>query len=407
MSNPTTFQQASTVLNSIYHQATGKTALTTTEADFISVATTALSINKDKVYNALIEVIGQTIFSIRRTNPVMRGLEKDLSAWGAFMRKIGIVDSDMDNNNAYAYPNLYDATGHPANPTGDGLSLDPWVIKKRDFLETYFTGQSVFSDHYTLYDEQLETAFQGPEQLVSFIALHSQDEKNKIERYKNNISRTLSANLVASLVAENNPSRVVKLVTLYNTELGLTGTDALDSQSVLLPENFKPFEQWAYSKIAYIASMMREDSLKYQTVITGKPVIRNTPYNKQHFYMLASDRYALDSRVLADAFHDNYLKYADVETVNFWQSIDTPAAINMKPTYTNTSGAIVVPTNAVSVDHVFALLFDDDTMGWRMVHHNSHLTPMNPNGEYRNVWHNMRIRTVSDNTEKAVVFLLE
>ena len=406
MSNPSTFEQASTVLNSLYQQATGRSAIISTEADFISVAKTTLSLDKDKVYNTLIDVIGKTIFNIRRTNPVMAGLEKDLPTWGAFMRKIGIVDSDMDDNNAYKYPVLYDAS-ETSNPTGDGLSLDPWVIKKREFLETYFTGQSVFSDHYTLFDEQLETAFRGPEELVSFISLHSTDQKNKIQRFKNNISRTLASNFACALVAENQTGRVVKLVTLYNSELGLTGTDALDSQSVLLPENFKPFEQWAYGKIAYIASMMCEDSVMYQTTITGKPIIKNTPYDKQHFYMLASDRYQLDSRVLADAFHDNYLKYADVETVNYWQSIKTPEQIKMKPTYTNTSGQVTVSGSAVTVNHVFALLFDDNAMGWRMVHHNSHLTPINPNGEYRNVWNNMRIRSVSDNTEKGVVFLLE
>ena len=123
--------------------------------------------------------------------------------------------------------------------------------------------------------------------------------------------------------------------------------------------------------------------------------------------MLAGDRYAIDSRVLADTFHDNYLDKADVETVNFWQSIDEPDEINIKPTYTHTDGTVKVATNAVNKTGVFAFLFDEDAIGWSIIHNNTHLTPLNPNGEFRNIWYNARIRTYSDNTEKGVVFLLE
>ena len=122
--------------------------------------------------------------------------------------------------------------------------------------------------------------------------------------------------------------------------------------------------------------------------------------------MLSDERYAMDSRVLADTFHDNYLKYADVETVNFWQSIDAPDAINIKPTYTSTSGTVTTPTNAVSQTGVFALLFDDDAMGWARIHQNVIPTGLNGRGEYRNLWYNMRIKCYQDNTEKGVVFLL-
>ena len=48
MSNPVTFQQSSTILNSIVQQATGRSQLIATEADFISAAQTALSMGMDK-----------------------------------------------------------------------------------------------------------------------------------------------------------------------------------------------------------------------------------------------------------------------------------------------------------------------------------------------------------------------
>jgi hypothetical protein len=122
--------------------------------------------------------------------------------------------------------------------------------------------------------------------------------------------------------------------------------------------------------------------------------------------MLGQDRYQIDSRVLADTFHDNYLKYADVETINFWQGIDTPDKIMVTPTYTNTSG-VATTGSAVEKTGVFALLFDEDAMGWAMIHEKVIPTPVNARGEYRNMWYHMRLRCFSDNCEKGVVFLLD
>ena len=400
MSNPVTFQQSATVLNSIVQQATGRAQIIATEADFISVAQTALSMGRDAVFNALSNVFSKTIFSVRPYSASMKGLEKTLPQWGAAMRKINIVESDWKDNDAYKYPVLFDSSQNP--PTGNGLSVDPWVISKREFLETHFLGQSVFSDSITIFEDQLETAFQNSAQFGAFLALITTNMNNKLEVVYENVSRFLVSNMAASLIAENDASRVVNLLTLYNTETGqqYTATD------IKQPDKYPAFVKWAYAKIAAIASRFKEYSVKYQTTINSKYVPRHTPYDKQKMYMLSDERYAMDSRVLADTFHDNYLKYADVETVNFWQSIDAPDTINIKPTYTNTSGVVTTPASAINQTGVFALLFDDDAMGWARIHQNVIPTGINGRGEYRNMWYNMRIKCYMDNTEKAVVFLI-
>ena len=399
--NTVTYEQCSTILNSIVQQATGRASLDTITPDFISVAQIALSVGKDAIYNALSNVLARTIFSIRPYSASMVGLEKDLPTWGQYMRKLNIVASDWGDNDAYKWPVTYDST-QSGHETGDGYSVDPWIIQKREFLQTNFLGQSVFSDHYTVFDEQLETAFTGPEEFAQFLSMMTTDMSNKLELCKDNVSRTLVSNFACGLVAENNSDRVVKLLTLYNSETGGSYT----AQSIMLPDNYPAFVKWAYAKIASIASMFRENSIKYQTTINSKYVLHHTPYEKQKLYMLAGDRFAIDSRVLADTFHDNYLRYADVETVNFWQSINTPASIKTKPTYTHTDGTVKTASSAVTATPVFAVLFDEDAMGWARVHENILPTPVNPRGEYRNIFYNMRIRCFSDNTEKGVIFLL-
>lgn len=398
--NNVTFQQSSTVLNDIVKQATGRDAVVNTEADFISVAQTALALGNDIIFNALTNVLARTIFAIRPYSATMRGLQKDLPQWGAYMRKFNIVASDWHDDDAYKYPVAFDADQTP--PTGDGLSVDPWTIRKREFIQTNFLGQSVFSDHYTVFEDQLETAFRNSTEFGQFLSMITTDMSNKIELAKENMSRGLVANFIGGLLTENNASRVVHLLTEYNQLTGLN----LTAQTVMQPENYPAFMRWVYGRIASVASLMKEMSIRYQTTINNKPVPRHTPYNKQKMYMLGQDRYQMDARVLADAFHDNYLKYADVETLNFWQGIDTPDKVMVTPTYTNTSGVATVGS-AVEQSGIFALLFDEDAMGWAMIHERVLPTPVNAKGCYRNMWYHMRLRCFSDNTEKGVVFLLD
>ena len=400
--NTLTFEQCSTVLNSLVQQATGRASVISTEADFISVAQTALSLGNDVIMNTLSNVLARTIFAVRPYSASMKGLEKSLPQWGAYMRKFNIVASDWKDDDAYDYPVTYDAT-ETENPTGNGLSVDPWIINKREFIQTNFLGQSVFEDHYTIFEDQLETAFRNSEEFGQFLSMITTDTSNKIELAKENLSRGLVSNFIGGLLAENNSARVVHLLTEYNTATGGEYT----ATTIMLPANFAPFMKWVYARIAGIASLFKEMSVRYQTMINSKPVPRHTPYNKQKMYMLGQDRYQIDARVLADTFHDNYLKYADVETVNFWQGIETPDKIIVKPTYTNTSGVVTTAGSAITKTGVFALLFDEDAMGWSMVHEKVLPTPVNPRGLYRNMWYHMRLRCFSDNTEKGVVFLLD
>lgn len=404
--NNVTFQQSSAILNSLVGQATGKTSVISTEGDFVSVAQTALNLPKDAVINAMSSVLSRTIFVDRIYNPKMGGLIKDLPTWGAYMRKLAVVESEWDDSKAHKYPVTFDAT-ETANPLGNGGSVDPWTIKKREIQQTNFLGQSVFQDHYTIFKNQFFPTFKNSTEFGQFVSMMATNMKNKIAVTYENVSRYLVSNFIAGMIVENNPSRVVKLLTLYNSELGLTGNDAFTATSIMHPDNYPAFIKWAYAKIASIASLMTEYSKRYQTTINNKPVMKATPYNKQKAYILGGDKYAIESRVLADTFHNSYINLADAEIVNFWQGIDEPDKIIIKPTYTNTSGEVVVASDAVTKTGVFGVVFDEDAIGWAKLYEDVDPSPYNSSGKYWNLWYSFDIRTFTDFTEKGVVFLLE
>ena len=296
--NTLNFEQVSTVLTSIVHQATGQAVLTPTDTgSFVSVAQVALRADRDAVMQAIGNVIGRTIFSIRPYSAKMIGLMMDTFRWGNVMRKLSIADKDWQDDPAYEWPALWDAGQTP--PSGDGQSIDPWTIKKPDILQTNFYGASVYFDEMTIFEDQLETAFTGPEQLGSFLSLIMTNLSNRLEKSNEELRRGLVCNAIASLIDEANTDRVVHLLTEYNTATGQSYT----STSIYEPANFAPFMKWVYSRVAQITDLFTEMSTMYQTIIGGKNILRHTPYQDQRVYLYSPTRHDIDARVLADTFH--------------------------------------------------------------------------------------------------------
>ena len=400
--NTLNFEQVSTVLSSIVKQATGQTVLTATDTgSFTSVAQIALRADRDAVMQAISNIMTRTIFSIRPYSAKLTGLMMDTFRWGNVMRKLSICDSDWEDDPAYKWPALWDAGQVP--PSGDGQAIDPWTIKKANVLQTNFYGASVYFDEMTIFEDQLETAFTGPEQLASFLSLIMTNLSNRLELSNENLRRGLVSNAIAAVIDENQSDRIVHLLTEYNTATGSTFT----ATTIMQPANFAPFMKWVYSRVAQISDLMTEMSLKFQTVITGKPVLRHTPYQDQRVYLYSPTRHDIDARVLADTFHDTYLKYADVESVNYWQSIATPDSINITPAYTDTAGVLKVPGSAVTQSAIFGIMFDRDAMGMTLLDQRVLSTPLNTKGLYRNLHVHCKQRVVMDNTEKIVVLLLD
>ena len=399
--NTLDFEQVSTVLTSIVQQATGQTVLTPTDtSSFVSVAQTALLANRDSVMNAISNILARTIFSIRPYSAKMTGLDMDTFRWGAMMRKLSIADTDWEDDNAYEWPVFYDANQNP--PDGEGESVDRWKIKKPNILQTNFYGQSVYSDHMSITEDQLETAFTGPEQLGSFLSLLMTNLSNRLEMSNEALRRGLVCNAIGALYEEDDSSRVIHLLTEYNTLTGqsYTQTDIYD------PANFPGFCKWAYSRIAEITDLFTANSTKFQTVITGKPILRHTPYEYQRVYLYSPFQRQVEARVLADTYHDNYLRYADVETIPYWQSIDTRDTVKVTPAYVGSNGALVSST-AQTVENVFGLIFDRDAMGMSILDRRVLSTPVNESGLYRNIWVHGKQRIVFDNTEKLALLLLD
>lgn len=394
--NDLTFNQLATVLASITQQATGEANLTATDTStFVTVGQTALKAGYDVLSTAISQVLSNTIFSIRPYTSKLRGMEVTNQQYGNITRKLSSIDKAIIEDDRFKLV--------------DGQSIDPFKVAKPEVLQENFYGANVYQKTITLYKDQLDQAFSGPDQFASFLSLVMTNASDQLEQARETVKRDTLVNLIAAILG-NYVSQNVKLVTEYNSYLGLSGQN-VETWATIKADNskYQRFMRFAYGKIATVAAMLTERSMKFHANITNKNIMRHTPYDMQRMYMLGQERYDMEAQVLADAFHDNYLKYADVETVNFWQSINTPSSINVTPSYLVLSGndiGTVKKGAAVSKDGIFAVLMDRDACGMTNVNEWSD-TIWNPVGGYSNWVFHTTARYWNSFTENAVVFTLD
>lgn len=389
MPSTLSFNQCATLLNAINQQATGRTAIApTTTADFISMATAVLNTGYDPVINAISQVLSRTVFSVRPYNRKFRGLFMDSQRWGNHVRKLQVVDKNAEEDDRLKLV--------------DGESVDQQRVNKPSVLQTNFYGANVYQRSVTIFRDQVDSAFSGPDEFGRFISMVMQNVSDLMEQDHENMARLTLGNFIAAKLKADT-ANVIHLVTEYNDVTGLT----LTSDTVKKPENFVPFMKWAYARIKTISGLMAERSVKYHMNIDGKPVSRHSPRDKQKLYMYAADMNQIEASVLSSVYNDGYLKGMDYEPVSYWQSIDAPMGISIKPSYIDNTGAVVTSNENVVQSNILGVLFDEEAAGITTVNTWSAPAPFNARGGYTNTFWHYTDRYFNDLTENGVVFLLD
>lgn len=382
-------EQAYTLLNAIHDQATGKTGIAATNlSTWVSVAQETLATGYEPTLNAITQIIGRTIVSVRPYSEKFKGLEMSADRWGGITRKINFADTAAYADDTWSLV--------------DGQAVDPFIVRKPNILETRYTGSDVYCGQLSITREQLTVAFSNPSEFASFMSGLMTWFVNQRTQWLEDMKRGIIDNAIGALKAMNETGRIVHLLSEYNTATGLT----LTAITVMQPANFPAFMKWAYTRISNISHLMTERSGLYQTAITGKDIYRHTPVEDQRIYMTSKYLDAMTDMVLADVYHDNFLRYADVEAVNYWQAIKSPDTVQVTPVYINSSG-VVTTGSAQTVSPVVGIMFDRDAMGYNIYQDELQTSPYNQLGQYYNLAHHVRIQLQNDFTEKMVLLLLD
>ena len=384
------FNQCATLLKAINEQATGKTTLTpTTPGEFVSVATTTLMSGYDNVINAVSQVLSKTIFSVRPYNAKMEGLMVDSVRYGNHVRKLVTLDADPETDDRI--------------PLTDGASVDQQRVKKPAVLQTNFYGANVYQRSVTIFRDQLDTAFTSAEEFSRFVGMVIQNVMDQREQDIENCKRLALNNFIAGKI-KGDTANVVHLLTEYKAESGLSD---LTAETVLSPANYPDFIKFAIGRIKTVGDLMTERSVKYHLNTATAKIPRHTPLADQRVYLLSQYVNKMEASVFSTVFNDDYLKTVDFERVNFWQSLDKPAEISIKPNYMHTDGTIKTSDTNVNSKAVFGVVFDREAVGMTMVNEWSAPAPFNARGGYTNTFWHYTTRFWNDFTENGVVFLLD
>lgn len=385
-----TFNQCATLLKAINEQATGKTTLApTTPGEFVSVATTTLLSGYDNVINAVSQVLSKTIFSVRPYNAKMEGLMVDSVRYGNHVRKLVTLDADPETDDRIQL--------------NDGASVDQQKVKKPAVLQTNFYGANVYQRSVTIFRDQLDTAFSSAEEFSRFVGMVIQNVMDQREQDIENCKRLALNNFIAGKI-KGDTANVVHLLTEYKAESGLAD---LTADTVLSPANYPDFIKFAIGRIKTVGDLMTERSIKYHLNTTNAKIPRHTPLADQRVYLLSQYVNKMEASVFSTVFNEDYLKTVDFERINFWQSLDKPTEISIKPNYMHTDGTIKTSETNVTSKAVFGVVFDREAVGVTMVNEWSAPAPFNARGGYTNTFWHYTTRYWNDFTENGVVFLLD
>lgn len=397
-----TFQDISAVLAEINKAATGQepTSDIIDTSSFVSVAEAVLRTGYDNLLNAISQVFTRTIFAVRPYRAQMLGLEKDGSAWGNHVRKINYFDSDPIKDTTYSLPD--DGT---VGTEAGGDSVDPWIVERPKVLQTNYYGQTNYARMYTQGLIQLNSAFQGPDQLAEFWGGMATHMANQIEQDRENLARLLVVNRMAG-TPSTAPTAVIYLLDEYNAETGLE----LTATTVFQPDNFPDFARFAFARINDVSDMLRARTINWHQnwIINSKryDFMRHTPYDRQHLYLSSRLQRQIGARVLADTFNSGMLQYRDMELVPYWQTPDERETVQVKPIVTAGGGTASVSSTNVGLANIVGVLFDDDAIGYTPIDSQVLATPVNARSRYINFWYHYGWRWFNDFTENAVLFLL-
>lgn len=384
--NTMTFEQSAAFLQDLYEQATGQKAIAVTDTGtFTTVGTTLLQMGYDQVTQSLTQLLARSIYSIRPYSQKFKSLNVTEEKWGAVIRKINYIDSDIVDDDSLSLV--------------DGQSADQWEVRKPKILQTNFYGAHNYSDFVTIYTYQLDAALRDAAEFGRWLAGVLQNIADKLTQIEEAEARSLLINFITSKFKADTPN-AINVLQAYYDETGVT----LTPSNMFAQANYPDFVKWLYGYINTLTDMMSERSIKYHMNITGKELMRHTGMNFMKAFMSANVLNKTASEVLATVFNPDKLKMVEFEKVNFWQNMDSPYSVTATPTYLNVSnGQLITETTPVGVDHVIGCLFDVEALGTcrRLVR--TERTPINARMLTYNIWYHFQQATWNDFTENFVL----
>lgn len=395
MANNLTIDQAYTFMSDVYEQATGKAALAAVDAgNFTTVATAVLKTGYDNTISSIMQVLGRTIMSIRPYSAKFKNFLVDNQRFGYITRKINFVDTVIESDERYSL--------------SDGNSVDMYKVRKPKVLETHYYGMNTYQTHITIFRDQLDSAFQSASAFAEFVSGVIQNVTDMLEQLTEAECRTALLNFISAKVLAPTPTvggdQAINVYAEFASTMGIT-TDAALTSYMQSADGYRNFVQWFYSFVNTLTDKMTNRSVLFHRNVTGKEVMRHTPYDRMKAYITSQLLNDFNARAISNTFNEDKLKMIDFEPVTYWQNIENPTSVQSGYTYIADDGSLttVADSSITSPVNVLAVIFDEDAMGLTIANQWDETTPFNVAGGYWNRYYHRTYRSWNDLTENGIV----
>ena len=388
--NTMTFEQSAAYLTALYKEATGQfpSIQIANTADFTTVGTTLLQGGVDPIIGALGQVLDRTIFAMRTYNKKFEDITVDEIRFGSITRKLNYLDNDLD-------------TTDDRLSLTDGLSVDPYVVKKPKIYCMNYYGAHVHQDSITIFRDQLDSAMRDASEWGRFLSGLMTNIDNKHKQIEEADIRGIIINFITAKYAHDSANAINVLQEYYN-ETGTTLTPA----NMFAPANYVEFTRWLAAYMQTLVDKMAERSIKFHMNLTGREVMRFTEGADLRKYI--SDKVLNNITAVAQSVTYNADKISNIaegaKKITYWQNIENPYSVKATPAYLDVAtGNVVDETNSILVENIIGILFDRDALGMVKRSTWSGATPFNPRGGYYNLFYHWTNTTWNSFDENFVL----
>lgn len=404
-------------MNLLVKQATGQQAIEVVDAStFVSAGELVMQTGMENVINSLSIVLGRTFMAVRPYKAalfIINALNTDefthrmrkISFYSQGAQASGDWNTDKFTNLKTGYTN---GQNTQANPNS---TKSMWEQNQPIPLEMNFSGQDVWEDSITIYQNQLKVAFRSEDEFAKFLRGVMTQKANDIEMQKEAYNRLALLQKIASVYAmrERMPKSVINLTTEFNRRFNTNYTSA-----ELRTTHLKEFLAFFVSTFKNESRLMEKPSTNYHWTPTKQVdgvnyyLLRHTPREKQRLLLYAPLFTEAEAWVFPEIFNEQYLNIdKQYEGVMYWQSMSSPTAINVTPAITNENGEQVEASSPVQIPYVLGILYDVDGLMTDFQFEAANTTPLEARKRFRNTWWTFSKNIISDNTESSIIMIMD
>lgn len=381
-------RQVYELLNATTKEVLGKTDLVLEDlSNVVDVGNELFSATSvDNYVKSLVDHIGKVVFVNRKYSGSVPSVLMDGWEYGAVLEKVRCEP--------------FEATANGTWELEDGKEYSQDKFYKPTISVKFFDKKETFEVPVSITDKQVKSAFDNAQQLGSFFELiyNKVDESLSIRidelcrmTINNFIGETLKTDEVTSETASTkSTARCVNLLKLYNDETGAKLTKA----KALTDETFLRY-------CSKVMNMYKDRLASVSTIFNIGGKVDHTPSDLLHVVLLSEFINSIESSVMSDTYHNEYVALPKHETIAYWQGsgvdfkYDSVSKINIK----------TVSGTTIEMSGIVGVMFDRDALGVSNTRRYA-TSHRNDKNEFTNFWYKYDAGWFNDFNENFVVFFI-